>query len=98
MLFLKSHGYSELEFAGVGMIMSDVAIEFKTELFYGDIVIASVAPAELSKIGFDLLYRLEKQTGNTTVLVAVAKTCMICYNYQAKKIVALPQEARVKLQ
>ncbi len=33
--FLKNAGYSELDFAGVGMIMSDVMIEFKNELFYG---------------------------------------------------------------
>jgi len=36
------------------MIMADAAIEFKSELFYGDHVIASVAARELSKIGFDL--------------------------------------------
>jgi acyl-CoA thioesterase FadM len=37
MQFLQSMGYSEMEFGGVGMIMSDVAIEFKNELFYGDV-------------------------------------------------------------
>ena len=59
MQFLKSIGYTELHFAGVGMIMSDVSIEFKNELFYGDIVIASVIAGEISRIGFELFYKLE---------------------------------------
>ena len=32
--FLRYHGYSELNLHGVGLIMSDVGIEFKSELFY----------------------------------------------------------------
>ena len=35
--FLKAHGYSELNLAGVSLIMADAGIEFKAELFYGDI-------------------------------------------------------------
>ncbi len=54
MQFLQSLGYTEMRFAGAGMIMADVSIEFKSELFYGDLVIASVTPGELSRIGFEL--------------------------------------------
>ena len=99
--FLQSHGYKELSFEGVGMIMSDVGIEFKNELFYGDTVIASVAVGEFTKAGFDLFYKLEKIAGDSSnekkVLVALAKTGMVCYDYDAKKIVAVPEKARVKL-
>jgi len=100
MQFLKSMGYSEMEFAGVGMIMSDVTIEFKNELFYGDVIIASVVAGEISRIGFDLLYKLETMrpaNSERKVLVAAAKTGMICYDYKKKKIVSVPTEARVKL-
>ena len=34
------------------MIMSDVAIEFKNELFYGDIIKASVAAGDFSRAAF----------------------------------------------
>ena len=33
--FFNHYGYTELNLEGVGMIMSDVGIEFKAELFYG---------------------------------------------------------------
>ncbi len=98
MQFLKSFGYTEMEFAGVGMIMSDVVIEFKNELFYGDIVIASVIATEFSKFGFDIYYKLEKAPGDKKVLVAAAKTGMVCYDYAKKKIVSIPEEAIDKLQ
>jgi acyl-CoA thioesterase FadM len=97
MQFLQSLGYTEMQFEGVGMIMADAAIEFKSELFYGDIVIASVAAGEVSKIGFELVYRLEKETNGKKILVAIAKTGMICYNYEKKKIVSVPDEAKTRL-
>ena len=61
--FLVHHGYQEFNLAGVGIILSDVAIEFKSELFYGDIILASVAAAEFSRVGFELYYKLEKRFG-----------------------------------
>lgn len=97
MQFLKSFGYTELEFAGVGMIMSDVAIEFKNELFYGDVVIASVTADGFSKAAFDIYYKLEKESADKIILVAVAKTGMVCYDYTRKKIVQLPDGAVTKL-
>jgi YbgC/YbaW family acyl-CoA thioester hydrolase len=97
MQFLTSLGYTEMKFGGVGMIMTNVAIEFKSELYYGDVVIVSVSAGEISKIGFELLYKLEKADGDARKLAAAAKTGMVCYNYEKKKIVAVPEEAKHKL-
>jgi acyl-CoA thioesterase FadM len=95
--YLQQLGYGELDLAGVGVIMSDVAIEFKSELFYGDEVIASVAAGDISKIAFDLYYKLEKRSGDTTQLVAAAKTGMVCYDYSKKKVAPIPGEVVDKL-
>ena len=95
--YLRQLGYGELDLAGVGVIMSDVGIEFKSELFYGDEVLVSVAAGDLSKISFDLYYKLEKRTDDKTILVAVAKTGMVCYDYSKKKVAAIPTEVADKL-
>lgn len=97
MQYFNHFGYTEMNFAGIALIMADAAIEFKNELFYGDIVIASVTTGEISRIGFELIYKLEKITDDSLKLVAAAKTGMICYDYERKKMVAVPEEARVKL-
>lgn len=95
--FLQSRGYRELDIEGVALIMSDAAIEFKSELFYGDVVTARVATAEFTSVAFDIYYQLEKGTANDTTVVAIAKTGMVCYDYSKKKIVRTPQEAKSRL-
>jgi acyl-CoA thioester hydrolase len=92
--YLKQFGYEELNLAGAGLIMSDVAIEFKNELFYGDVVTASVATGDFTKISFDMYYKLQKGSGE---VVAIAKTGMVCYNYDKKKVTAIPAEVISKL-
>ena len=95
MQFLASLGYTELSFAGVGLIMSDVGIEFKAEAFYGDELTAYVTAGDISRVGFNLYYKLTKN--NTEEIVALAKTGMICFDYTKRKVASLPTEAAEKL-
>jgi acyl-CoA thioester hydrolase len=102
--FLRHYGYTELEMAGVGLIMGDVSIEFKKEIFYGDTLRASVAAGEFSRVSFTLFYKLEKAepaSGETTapksIPLIIARTGMVCYNYDLKKVVPVPQQVMQKL-
>ncbi|MCF1714679.1 thioesterase family protein [Flavihumibacter sp. RY-1] len=97
MQFLLQAGYTELNFAGAGLIMSDVAIEFKQELFYGDEVIARVMATEIGRVGFDLYYQLLKTVSGETKVIANARTGMVCYDYTNKKVTGIPTEAKEKI-
>ena len=98
MQFLSHHGYTtELNLDGVGLIMTDAAIEFKSELFYGEVVLASVAVSSFTKFGFEIYYKLEKSLAEKKLLVAAAKTGMLCFDYSKKKIATVPEEVRKKL-
>ncbi|HEX2846954.1 MAG TPA: thioesterase family protein [Chitinophagaceae bacterium] len=97
MQFLKSFGYSELDFAGTSLIMADAGIEFKKELFYCDTVNVSVTAGDFSKVGFDLFYQLEKDMDGQVQIVAIAKTGMICYDYSKKRVTAVPEEAKAAM-
>jgi len=97
MQWLAHFGYTnELSIEGIGLIMSDVAIEFKSELFYGDSITGSLAVQNITRIGFDLYYRLEKRKEHS--LVALAKTGMVCFDYNKRKIVTVPRRLNDKLQ
>ncbi len=96
--FLIQYGYTELEFAGAGLMMVDSAIEYKRELSYGEEVKISVAAKNFNKLGFDIYYLLEVNDGNDFVVAGKVKTGMLCYDYNAKKKVTLPAEALAKLQ
>lgn len=95
MQFLQSHGLSELQFGGASLIMGDAAIEFKRELFYGEDLKAYVTAAEGSRVGFALYYKLVK--GPSEEVVALARTGMVCFDYTARKVTAVPGEAAARL-
>ena len=96
--FIQHLGYDELNFWGVGTIMSDVAIEYKDQIYYGDEILASVAVGEITKVAFDLFYKLEKITADRKqTTVALAKTWMVCYDYDLKKVAAIPGKAIEKI-
>lgn len=90
MQILAHYGASEMNFGGAGLIMRNVLIEFKKEIFYGDSIKVYVTVSNFSKVSFDVFYKMVK--GIDEVIVATGKTGMVCYNYQSKKIVAVPGE------
>ena len=95
--FLKQFDFTELDCGGISLIMSDVAIEFKHELFYGETVSMSIATGYVSRVAFDIFYKLEKKSGEKNEVVALAKTGMVCFNYKLKKVAGMSQTLRDKL-
>jgi acyl-CoA thioesterase FadM len=95
--FLRGYGFSELDFAGTGLIMADAAIEFKRELVYGNEVKISVAVTAFDKLGFDIIYLMEVKEGDSWITAGKVKTGMLCYDYRLQKKVQVPPEAVEKL-
>ncbi len=92
--FLKHYGYSELNIEGVGIIMSDAAVVYKAEGFYGEILNVDVAVGDFGNVGCDLFYMLtNKETGQE---IARAKTGIVFFDYTHKKTVAVPVKFREK--
>ena len=46
--------------------------------------------AEISKVSFALYYKLEKEEGDKLLPAAIARTGMVCYNSETKKMAAFP--------
>ncbi len=90
MQWLQHHGFTELAIDGVGLIMSELAIEFKGESFYGDQLDIAIACGEVTRVSFELFYRISTKRKEGDVLIAIAKTGMISYDYSAKKVSPLP--------
>lgn len=97
MQFLHHFGYTEMNFGGVGMIMRDVNIEFKKEIFYGDQLRIGVAAGAFTSVAFDLYYKVEKKTGEKLITAVAARTGMVCFDYSRNKIVAIPEAAKFAL-
>jgi len=92
--YLNHFGYSELQIENTSLIMADVSIEFKKELSYNDEVKISVASNGFDKYGFDIFYKLEIINNDSFVLAGKAKTGMLCYDYQNKKLITVPEKLK----
>ena len=95
MQLLGHFGWSELQIGGASMIMADVAIEYKGEGFYGHVLTIDMAFDDINKYGFDITYHVTNQNGKE---VARAKTGMLCFNYTERKLMALPDEVKAKIE
>jgi acyl-CoA thioesterase FadM len=93
--FLASLGAQEVDAATkLGFIMADVAIEYKAEAFYGDVLHVEVGTNDLTKYGFDIIYQVKNQHDR---LIALAKTGMLCFDYNTRKLRGVPPELVARL-
>jgi len=88
--WLQQNNFSEMDIDGTGLIMADLAIEFKKEAHYGEDILIEISAGEISRVSFELYYQLSTERNQVAVLLAKAKTGMVCYDYQHKKTVSVP--------
>jgi acyl-CoA thioesterase FadM len=93
--FLQHCGLTEFDaVTRLGTIMADVAIEYKGEAFYGDVLHCQLAATDLHKYGFDVVYWVKNQAGKE---IARAKTGMLLFDYSTRKLRAVSDEIRQQL-
>jgi acyl-CoA thioester hydrolase len=95
--WLRQLHYTEINVCGTGLIMSDLLVEFKNESFYGDNIQVALYVGEISRVGFELFYQLVVNKNDKEIIIANAKTTMICFDYITKKVAALPAELKIIL-
>ncbi len=92
--YLTSLGYKEREFAGVSLIMGDSAIIYQGEGFAGDELKIEIGCSEITRCGFRLNYRVTKSDNSP---VALVENGMICFDYENRKVIPIPDNAKIKL-
>jgi acyl-CoA thioester hydrolase len=90
--FLGTYGWSELDCAGTGVIMTDATIVYRAEAFAGDELSIEVAPFAASRTGFRLSYRVTRATDR--ILIALAESGLACFDYARRQVVPLPDRIR----
>lgn len=86
----RSFGYrDERSFEGsVGQVIADVAIQYKSECFLGDVLVIEIGIGDFTRSGFDMYYRVTNRT--TGKVAAVAKTGIVCFDYARRKAAPIP--------
>ena len=87
-LWLLRNNLTEIDFGGVSLIQGGLAVEYKSEVFYPETLHFEIMTGERSAVAFELLYRITNSKG---LLVANAKTDILSFDYEARKVVPLPE-------
>jgi acyl-CoA thioester hydrolase len=93
--FLESFGYSEKDVEGVGIIMTDAAVEYRSECFRGDTLRIHVAAADPGGRGCDICYLV--QNLGTGKEAAKAKTGILFFDYETRKPAHMPSGFRARI-
>ena len=88
--FLHSYGWSEMDLAGVGIIMADVAVEYKNQAFYNDQLEIAIAVGDFSRVSFDIFYQISIENK----IIAKVKTGIVTFDYTKNKVVEVPEELK----
>jgi len=91
--FLSSHGLSEKDFAGVSLILGDLAVVYQNEAFAGDRLRFEVSATEPSRCGFRLFFRVTRPKDGKPI--ALVENGMVCFDYQSHSTKRLPEAAQV---
>ena len=96
-MWLRSIHYSEIDIEGVGLIMSDLAVEYKNESFYGDELIINISVGEISSVAFELFYAVSTLRCEKIIQIAKAKTGLVCFDYANTKEKERSKTERAKI-
>lgn len=70
-----------------GIVIADLAVNYKNQGYLGDEIIIHLEIDEIGKKGFRIFYKIER--GNDTI--ALAETGVVMYDYLAEKITVVPK-------
>lgn len=87
--FLNQFEYSEVNIEGSSIIMVDAAVQYKSQGFYGDVLLVELTVDDIQRIGCDFIYlAFNKQSVKE---VARGKTGITFYDYKNNKLVSVPE-------
>lgn len=93
--FLRSMGYGELDVEGVGLVVTDAAIQYRAEAFHGQTLRFLMAADDFNKYGCDFVYVVtDAESGRE---VARGKTGILFFDYSARRPVSVPEAFRARI-
>ena len=88
--FLNHYGWNEMNLDGVGIIMADVAIEYKNQAYYNDQLEISIGVGDFTRVSFDIFYEVKCDDK----LIAKVKTGIVTFDYHKNKVVEVPENVK----
>jgi acyl-CoA thioesterase FadM len=79
-----------MDIEGIGLILRDLSVVLKKEMFYGDSLLIEIAVPEWTSTGFKIEYRFTRMDQTKPAITALGHTSMVCFDYEKRKPVRVP--------
>ena len=86
--FLASLGFTEANIFGLGLVITDIAIDFRSESFAGDRLIIDVGVDDFNRYGFDICMQVTNSALDT--IVCQAKFGVVFFDFDKHQIAEVP--------
>jgi len=86
--FLASLGFTEANIFGLGLVITDIAIDFRSESFAGDRLIIDVGVDDFNRYGFDICMQVTNNALDT--IVCQAKFGVVFFDFDKHQIAEVP--------
>ena len=86
--YFNGMGYSEMDVEGVGVIVADAALQYKSEAFHGEVMVIEVVAEDFNKYGCDLVWKIADQASGREV--ARGKHGIMFFDYTLRKPALVP--------
>ena len=86
--FLASLGFTEANIYGLGMVVTDLAIDYRSESFAGDRIILDVGVSSFNRYGFDIGIQVTNSALES--VVCLAKIGVVFFDFDKHQISPVP--------
>lgn len=87
--FLASLGFTEANVYGLGIVVTDLAIDFRSESFANDLLIVDVGVSKFNKYGFDIGFQVTNSA--LEAVVCNAKMGVVFFDFDKHKLAEVPR-------
>lgn len=96
--FLQTLHCTELDACGTGLIMGYLSVVYLAEGHYGDQLEIGIGVSEMQGVSFELCYAISAIRSGSRCPLAEAITGMVSFDYARRKVQALPEALKIKLE
>lgn len=86
--FLASLGFTESNIFGLGMVVTDMAVEYRSESFANDVLVVEVGIRQFNRYGCDICFQVTNSALER--VVCNAKMGVVFFDFDKHKIALVP--------
>jgi len=94
--FLASLGFTEANIFGLGMVVADMAVDYRSESFANDLLVIDVGVSDFNRYGLDIGLRVSNSACES--VVCQAKIGVVFFDFDQHQISPVPESFRKLLE